>query len=93
MQDKSYEDGVELPKDGGGRENFGKRGEAENTSIGTGSSDQGLEPGTELAEDDIRAMEEETLESKHEDLFGKGGEGTRPAPTHGLVEEGPGPDA
>ena len=93
MEKRTYEDGVELPAGGEGRKNFGKRGENENTSIGTGSSDQGIEPGTELAEDEIKAMEEETLESKKDDLFGKAGEGTRPAPTHGLVEEGPGPDA
>lgn len=91
--DKSYEDGVEVPANGAGKANFGKHGEDENNSIGSGGSDQGIDPGADLSEDEIKAMEEESLRSKKEDLFGKGGEGTRPAPTHGLVEEGPGPDA
>ena len=58
-------------------------------SIGPGTSDQGFEPGAEDRDDEFRKNEftnGEVILDK-ENLT----HGTRP--THGLVEEGPGPDS
>ena len=63
-----------------------------NLSIGTGSSDQGIEPGDEKKEDEFRKniprpsqvidVNENTDQAVHKKKGGKG-----------LVQEGPGPDS
>ncbi|MEO6917035.1 MAG: hypothetical protein ABI151_16640 [Chitinophagaceae bacterium] len=78
----------DTPKQRAGVANFGKRGEVENNSIGSGSSDQGMEADDQSREDDILAMEDEQLNEKDENRPSH-----RPPPTHGLVEEGPGRDS
>jgi hypothetical protein len=57
-------------------------------SIGDGSSDQGIEPGEEKREDEFRKGKpgEEEILDKENIRHNK-------RPSHGLVEEGPGPDA
>ncbi len=57
-------------------------------SIGDGSSDQGFEPGEELRDDELRKKE-----LVKETILDKENEHHQSPPTHGLVEEGPGPDA
>lgn len=79
----------EKPAPRAGVANFGKHGDDENNSIGSGSGDQGIDAERESEEDDIIAMEErELIEDEPKES------GTHhPPPTHGLVEEGPGPDS
>lgn len=79
----------EEPKEKAGVANFGKHGEEENNSIGSGSSDQGIDAENDSQEDDIIAMEEHMLRETDENRSTS----HRPPPTHGLVEEGPGPDS
>ncbi len=57
-------------------------------SIGDGSSDQGFEPGEELRDDEFRKKD-----ILKEEILDKENHQHQSAPTHGLVEEGPGPDA
>ena len=90
-EDYNHNEGVEIPKGGAGAANFGKHGEDENNSIGSGSGDQGLDAENADRDDEIKAMEEEELKEKNGS--GTSNEGHHPAPTHGLVEEGPGPDS
>ncbi|MEO6000044.1 MAG: hypothetical protein ABIN89_24610 [Chitinophagaceae bacterium] len=57
------------------------------TSIGPGTSDQGFEPGEEYRDDEFRNEKyRETILDKENVHHGN-------RPTHGLVEEGPGPDS
>jgi len=57
-------------------------------SIGDGSSDQGFEPGEELRDDEFRKNN-----PGKEEILDKENTTHAPAPTKGLAEEGPGPDA
>jgi len=57
------------------------------TSIGPGTSDQGFEPGEEDRDDEFRnAKYKETILDTENVHHGE-------RPSHGLVEEGPGPDS
>jgi hypothetical protein len=65
-------------------------------SIGDGSSDQGFEPGEELRDDEFRHGNPSTgeqIDNIKEEVLDKENLIHARAPTHGLVEEGPGPDA
>lgn len=77
----------ESSKPHAGADNFGKHGEDENNSIGSGSSDQGIDAENESREDEIIAMEEHNLQLRQDEKSTS----HRPPPTHGLVEERPGP--
>lgn len=61
------------------------------TSIGPGTSDQGFEPGEENTDDEFR--NDSAIKSSREEILDKENETHAPPPTHGLVEEGPAPDA
>jgi hypothetical protein len=58
------------------------------TSIGPGTSDQGFEPGEEDRDDEFR-----NDVSYGEVILDKENVHHNQRPTHGLVEEGPGPDS
>lgn len=72
--------------------------QAADSSIGSGSSDQGIEPGHE---DDDEYTHDITGLPDGPGVQGNGGNNPlgelnkepRKGPTHGLVQEGPGPDA
>ena len=72
--------------------------QAADSSIGSGSSDQGIEPGYEDDDEfnhDITGLPDKPR-VQDGDLNGPLGELNKEpgkTPTHGLVEEGPGPDA
>lgn len=59
------------------------------TSIGPGTSDQGFEPGEENFDDEFR----NDPVSPREEILDKENTTHQQRPTHGLVEEGPGPDS
>jgi hypothetical protein len=108
-------------------ESFFDGGEGNGSSIGTGSSDQGIEPGEEEQEDEFRhstpkapLVHDDEIAEEYADKDtpgtrgeagpgqGEGDESANPTgagsldkgfggintqPSHGLVEEGPGPDS
>lgn len=59
------------------------------TSIGPGTSDQGFEPGEENIDDEFR----NDPVPPGEEILDKENTTHMERPTHGLVEEGPGPDS
>lgn len=63
-----------------------------NTSIGSGTSDQGIEPGEEGEEDEFqKGVLKGMPGADFTDEMNETSESEQPA--HGLVEEGPGPDS
>lgn len=79
---------------------FDKEDQSSDSSIGTGSSDQGIEPGDEEEEDAFRkALSGSSPGAGFTDGINVDGEtprnggGLNEWPSKGLVEEGPGPDS
>ncbi|MEJ7768803.1 MAG: hypothetical protein WKF89_13380 [Chitinophagaceae bacterium] len=88
-----------IPGDDNQKDSFINDDQAADSSIGSGTSDQGIEPGDEDDDEfshDITGLPEGASKSAQTDNpLGKMNESGVPSkrPTHGLSEEGPGPDS
>lgn len=89
---------IAFPGDDNKKDSFINNDQAADSSIGSGTSDQGIEPG---AEGDDEFNHDITGLPDGAGVQGTGSDGPLgemnkedgKKPTHGLVEEGPGPDA